>query len=112
MAVSYLEGNAGTVGSNLSHQVGANVVAKYSLGLAGEQPCPTFWRVAHVVKRVNIWAPVDVKLDHVDTTRGWRHGAAAADAAEESRCDGGELSEVRVEGRNVCFAGTTIVHPL
>jgi hypothetical protein len=36
MAVSYLEGNAGAVGSNLSHQVGANVVTEHSLGLAGE----------------------------------------------------------------------------
>jgi hypothetical protein len=93
MAVSYLEGNAGTVSSNLSHQVGANMVAKYVLGLAGEQSRHTSWRVSHVVEGVNIWASVDVKLDHVNTTRGRGrgHGASSAYAAEESRFDGGMI---------------------
>jgi hypothetical protein len=88
-------------------------VAKYSLRLAGEKSCHTSWGVPRVVEGVNIWTSVDVKLGHVNTTRGRGHGAAAAYAAEESRLfDGGKFCEVRVERKNVRFASTTVVHPL
>ena len=84
VAISNFEGDAGPVGPELSHEVGANVMTEYPLGLAGEQSRNTAWGVAHVVKGVNVWPAVDVELDHVDATRGRRHGTAAAYAAEES----------------------------
>jgi hypothetical protein len=68
VAISNFEGDAGPVGPELSHEVGANVMTEYPLGLAGEQSRNTSWRVPHVVKGVNIRPAFDVKLDHVDST--------------------------------------------
>ena len=36
VAICNFEGDAGAVGPELSHEVGANVMTEYSLGLAGE----------------------------------------------------------------------------